>query len=344
MGILSVFNREVAIDLGTSNTRVMYNGQMVEEPSCVFYDCDNQRVLAVGDGAVRAEWDPGRSKVKLEKVWPLAVSTIADYEASSLLIRWLLAEAGIKGSVFSSVKRMVVSMRADSGGIERRAIKEAAMQAGAKNVKLITSSMAAALGMGLNVMLPEGRMIVDIGGGTSEITVISCGGIVNTACIRVSGREFNDDIAEYMANQHNVEIGRMYMAEKIKIAVGSAINELEEEPKYFCALGRNIRTGEPMEVGVNYKEVAAAIDSSLGKIEQAILLVLKDIPANLADDIRKEGIHLVGGGALLRGIDKRISTKTGLSVRVADDPLRAVSRGTVIALKNFYNSSFLIDE
>ena len=239
---------------------------------------------------------------------------------------------------------MVVSMRADSGGIERRAIRDAAMQAGAKNVKLISSSMAAALGMGLDVMQPDGRMIVDIGGGTLEISVISCGGIVDTACKRVSGREFNEDIVEYMANQYNMEIGKMYMAEKIQIAVGSAINELEDEPKDFCAMGRNMRTREPLEVMVNYREIADAINSSLGKIEQTILLVLKDMPSNLADDIRKNGICLVGGGALLRGIDQRISSKTGLSVHVAEDPLRAVARGTVIALKNFDNFPFLIDK
>jgi rod shape-determining protein MreB len=201
--------------------------------------------------------------------------------------------------------------------------------------------MAAAIGIGIDVLEPIGNMIIDIGGGTSEIAVIALGGIVCNKSIRIAGDEFNQDIIEYMRKQHNIHIGER-MAEKIKIEVGAAIPELEDPPEDYAVQGRDVLTGIPKELYVNYKEIAHALDKSIAKVESAVLEALAMTPPELASDIYHTGIYLAGGGSLLRGLDKRISSKTKLAVHVADDPLRAVARGTGVALKNYDKFTFLI--
>ena len=190
-------------------------------------------------------------------------------------------------------------------------------------------------------MEPVGNMIIDIGGGTSEIAVIALGGIVCNKSIRIAGDEFNSDIVEYMKKQHNIYIGER-MAEKIKIECGSAVPELENPPEDFSVQGRDVLTGIPKEIMVNYREIAHALDKSIAKVESAVLEALAMTPPELASDIYHTGIYLAGGGALLRGLDKRIAAKTKLAVHVADDPLRAVARGTGAALKNYDKFTFLI--
>ena len=208
---------------------------------------------------------------------------------------------------------------------------------------MIHEPMAAAIGIGIDVLQPEGHMVVDIGGGTAEIAVISLGGIVCNNSIRVAGDVFNDNVVEYMKKQHNMIIG-VRTAEQVKIHVGAAVSELSEDeaPEEYRTLGRDLMTGLPKEVSVNYKEIAHALDRSIAQIETAILDTLANTPPELAADIYKTGIYLAGGGALLRGLDQRVSSKTKLQVHIADDPLRAVARGTGIALKNFNKFSFLI--
>ena len=201
--------------------------------------------------------------------------------------------------------------------------------------------MAAAIGIGVDVLEPKGNMIIDIGGGTSEIAVISLGGIVTDRSIRVAGDNFTTDIRIYMRNHHNIDIGER-MAEKIKINVGAALQELEEPPINFAVHGRDLMSGIPKEIIVTYKEIARALDQTISQIEQAVLAALGQTPPELSADIYNTGIYLTGGGSMLRGLDKRISLKTKLPVYVAEDPLRAVARGTGIALKNTENFPFLI--
>ena len=201
--------------------------------------------------------------------------------------------------------------------------------------------MAAAIGIGVDVLEPKGNMIIDIGGGTSEIAVISLGGIVTDRSIRVAGDNFTTDIRIYMRNHHNIDIGER-MAEKIKFSVGAAMQELEEPPANFAVHGRDLMSGIPKEIIVTYKEIARALDQTISQIEQAVLAALGQTPPELSADIYNTGIYLTGGGSMLRGLDKRISLKTKLPVYVAEDPLRAVARGTGIALKNTENFPFLI--
>jgi rod shape-determining protein MreB len=201
--------------------------------------------------------------------------------------------------------------------------------------------MAAAIGIGIDVLEPTGNMIIDIGGGTSEIAVIALGGIVNNKSIRIAGDEFTTDIVDYMRKQHNINIGER-TAERIKLEVGSAVTELDNPPDDIAVHGRDMLTGIPKEIKVNYAEIAHAIDKSISKVETAVLSALEMTPPELSADIFRTGIYLAGGGSLLRGLDKRIHMKTKLPVHMAEDPLRAVARGTAIALKNFDKFTFLI--
>jgi rod shape-determining protein MreB len=236
---------------------------------------------------------------------------------------------------------MVVCIPSGITEVEKRAVKDSAEHAGAKEVFLIHEPMAAAIGIGVDVLEPKGNMIIDIGGGTSEIAVISLGGIVTDRSIRVAGDNFTTDIRIYMRNHHNIDIGER-MAEKIKINVGAALQELEEPPVNFAVHGRDLMSGIPKEIIVTYKEIARALDQTISQIEQAVLAALGQTPPELSADIYNTGIYLTGGGSMLRGLDKRISLKTKLPVYVAEDPLRAVARGTGIALKNTENFPFLI--
>ena len=244
-------------------------------------------------------------------------------------------------SIFSPSLKMVVCIPSGITEVEKRAVKDSAEHAGAKEVFLIHEPMAAAIGIGVDVLEPKGNMIIDIGGGTSEIAVISLGGIVTDRSIRVAGDNFTTDIRIYMRNHHNIDIGER-MAEKIKINVGAALQELEEPPINFAVHGRDLMSGIPKEIIVTYKEIARALDQTISQIEQAVLAALGQTPPELSADIYNTGIYLTGGGSMLRGLDKRISLKTKLPVYVAEDPLRAVARGTGIALKNTENFPFLI--
>jgi len=225
--------------------------------------------------------------------------------------------------------------------VELRAVRDSSEHAGAREVYLIYEPMAAALGIGIDVEAPEGNMIVDIGGGTTEIAVISLGGIVTNKSIRIAGDDLTADIMEYMRHQHNIKVGER-TAEDIKINVGAALSELDEPPADYIVQGPNQMTALPVEVPVSYQEIAHCLDKSLSKIEAAVLSALEQTPPELYADIVSKGIYLAGGGALLRGLDKRLSEKLNINFKIADDPLRAVARGTGIALKNVDKFSFLI--
>ena len=339
MGLFSLFNREIAMDLGTANSIVIYNDQVVvDEPSIVAKDKTTNKILAVGK---RAKQMDGHQHPNIDTIRPLRGGVIADFEMAQHLIRELIKMTNVNRSFMPPALRMVICIPSGITNVEERAVRESAEQAGAKEIRMIHEPMAAAIGIGIDVLEPNGHMIVDIGGGTAEIAVISLGGIVCSRSIKVAGDEFNENIIEYMSRQHNMVIGER-TAEDVKINVGAAISELDEPPEDFATLGRDKMTGLPKEIQVNYKEIAHALDKSIARIEQAVLDTLSITPPELAADIYKNGIYLAGGGSLLRGLDHRISSKTRLTVHVAEDPLRAVARGTGTALKNFNKFSFLI--
>ena len=268
MGLFSFFNKEVAMDLGTANSIVIHNDQVVvDEPSIVAVDRNNNRIIAVGK---RAQMMAGKTDNKnIETVRPLRGGVIADFEMAQHLIRELIGMTNINRSFMPPSLRMVICIPSGITNVEERAVRESAEQAGAKEIRMIHEPMAAAIGIGIDVLEPEGHMIVDIGGGTAEIAVISLGGIVCNNSIRVAGDEFNENVVEYMRKQHNMVIGER-TAEQVKIKVGAAVSELDEPPEDYPTLGRDLLTGLPKEISVNYKEIAHALDKSIARIEQAI--------------------------------------------------------------------------
>lgn len=339
MGLFSLFTKEIAIDLGTANTIIIYNDKVVvDEPSIIAVERSTGKLIAVGK---RAQMMHGRTHENIKTIRPLRDGVIADFQAAEYMIREMIKMCGIGRGLFPPALRMVICIPSGITEVEERAVKDSAEQAGAKEVRLIHEPMAAAIGIGIDVLEPTGNMIIDIGGGTSEIAVISLGGIVNNKSIRIAGDDFNADIEDYMRKQHNISIGER-TAERIKIEVGAALPELDNPPEDISVYGRDMLTGIPKEVKVNYAEIAHCLDKSISKIETAVLQALEMTPPELSADIYRTGIYLAGGGSMLRGLDKRLHLKTKLPIHVAEDPLRAVARGTGIALKNFDKFTFLI--
>jgi len=336
---MGLFTKEIAIDLGTANTIIIYNDKVVvDEPSIVAIERSSGKIIAVGK---KAQMMHGKTHENIKTIRPLRGGVIADFHAAEHMIREMIKMIEIRKSWFPPALKMVICIPSGITEVEERAVKDSAEQAGAKEVRLIHEPMAAAIGIGIDVLEPVGNMVIDIGGGTSEIAVIALGGIVNNKSIRIAGDEFNSDIEEYMRKQHNLNIGER-TAEKIKIEVGAALADIDNPPPEYAVHGRDMLTGIPKEVIVNHAEIAHALDKSILKIEAAVLNALEMTPPELAADIFETGIYLAGGGSLLRGLDKRIQLRTKLKVHVAEDPLRAVARGTGIALKNFDKFTFLI--
>ena len=338
MGLFDFFSQEIAIDLGTANTLIIHNDKVVvDEPSIVAIDRSTTKVIAVGKKAMQMH---GKTHENIKTNRPLKDGVIADFQAAEHMIREMIKMINPKKRLFNPSLKMVICIPSGITEVEKRAVRDSAEHAGAKEVYLIREPMAAAIGIGIDVEEPMGNMIIDIGGGTSEIAVIALGGIVCDKSIRVAGDEFTSDIEDYLRRQHNILIGER-TAERIKIEVGAALPELDDPPEDFAVHGRDLMTGIPKEITVSYVEIAHALDKSISKIEEAILSALEMTPPELSADIYKTGIYMAGGGSMLRGLDKRIQMKTKLPVHVADDPLRAVARGTGIALKNIDNFQFL---
>jgi rod shape-determining protein MreB and related proteins len=341
MSWFNFFTQEIAIDLGTANTLIIHNDKVVvDEPSIVAIDRTTGKVIAVGRQAQQMH---GKTHENIKTIRPLKDGVIADFKAAEDMIKGMIRMIKPGRQLFTPNLRMVICIPSGITEVEKRAVKDSSEHAGAKEVYLIHEPMAAAIGIGIDVEEPMGNMIIDIGGGTSEIAVIALGGIVCDKNIRVAGDEFTQDIEEYMRRQHNILVGER-TAEQIKIEVGAAMTELDNPPPDYAVRGRDLMTGIPKEITVTYTEIAQALDKSISKIEEAILSALEATPPELSADIYKTGIYLAGGGALLRGLDKRISIKTKLPVHVSEDPLRAVARGTGIALKNIDRFQFLMRE
>ena len=337
MGLFS-FTQEIAVDLGTANTIIIHNDKIViDEPSVVALDSKTQKLIEVGEKAREMH---GKAHVGITTVRPLRDGVIADFKAAELMIQGLIKKVSAKNHWFSPSLRMVVCIPSGSTEVEIRAVRDSSENAGGRDVYMIYEPMAAALGIGLDVLAPDGNMIVDIGGGSTEIAVISLGGIVSNKSIRIAGDDLTDDIQEHMRRAHNVRVGER-TAELIKINVGSALTELDNPPEDYIVHGPNQMTALPMEVPVSYQEICHCIEKSISKIEAAVLSALEQTPPELYADIVKNGVYLAGGGALLRGLDKRLTNKIGIDFHIADDPLHAVAKGTGVALKNIKHFKFL---
>lgn len=339
MKLFSLFTQELAVDLGTANTLIIEDGKVVvDEPSIVAINRKTGETIAVGSKAMQMH---EKTHENIKTIRPLKDGVIADFQAAEALIQGLINMIGTKRRFFTHLK-MVICIPSGITEVEKRAVFDSADHVDSKETYLIHEPMAAALGIGLDVEEPVGNMIIDIGGGTTEIAVIALSGIVNDQSIRTAGDEFTNDIIDYMRRYHNLLIGER-TAEQIKIHVGSALKTLENPPDPFPVNGRDLMTGIPKQINIRYEETAEALDASIAKIEEAIMKALEGTPPELSSDIFRTGLYLTGGGALLRGLDKRIAQKVKLNVHIADDPLRAVVRGTGIALKNTDKFSFLID-
>ncbi len=339
MGLFSFLTQEIAIDLGTANTIIIHNDKIVvDEPSIVAIEKPTGRLVAIGEKAMQME---GKTHEDIRTVRPLRDGVIADFHAAEQMIRGMIRMIDKRKKLFSPALRIVVCIPSGSTEVEMRAVRDSAEHAGGREVFMIYEPMAAMLGIGIDVEAPEGNMVVDIGGGTTEIAVTSLGGIVCNRSIRIAGDDFTADIREYMRHQHNIKIGER-TAETIKIQVGSALSDLEDPPSDFVVRGPHQMTALPIEIPVSYQEIAHCLDRSLSKIEAAILSTLEHTPPELYADIFNKGIFLAGGGALLRGLDRRLTEKTKIPFHVAEDPLHAVARGTGIALKNVDKFQFLI--
>jgi len=339
MGLFSFLTQELAIDLGTANTIIIHNDKVVvDEPSIVAIDNNTGKLIAIGEEARQMH---GKTHENIKTIRPLRDGVIADFNAAEQMIRGMIKMMNTRSRFITPSLKMVVCIPSGSTEVEIRAVRDSSEHAGGRDVYMIYEPMAAAIGIGLDVTAPEGNMVVDIGGGTTEIAVIALGGIVCNQSIRIAGDGFTADIQAYMRHQHNTKIGER-TAEEIKINVGSALPDIDNPPPDYNVRGPNLMTAMPIEIPISFQEISHCLDKSLSKVESAILSVLEQTPPELYSDIVGKGIYLAGGGALLRGIPKRLSDKINIPFHLAEDTLHAVARGTGIALKNVDKFSFLM--
>ena len=326
-----MFSKDIGIDLGTANTLVYMRGKgiIIRDPSVVAVDVKMDRVRYVGQEAKDVI---GRTPGSIVAVRPLKDGVIADFDMTTSMLQEFIRKA-LKGRAFAGSRvRVIICIPSGVTAVERRAVKEATQNAGAKRVSIIEEPMAAAIGAGLPVAEPTGSMIVDIGGGTSEVAVISLGGIVTSRSVRVAGDEFDSSIINYIKKKYNLLIGER-TAENIKIAIGSAYPYADNEPSMDIK-GRNLLNGLPENITVTSEEIREALSEPLSHVIEAIKVTLEKTPPELAADIIDQGIMLAGGGALLKGLDLLIHAETGMPVKVAERPLDCVADGTGKVLEN----------
>lgn len=326
-----MFSKDIGIDLGTANTLVYMRGKgiIIREPSVVAVDVKMDRVRYVGQEAKDVI---GRTPGSIVAVRPLKDGVIADFDMTTSMLQEFIRKA-LKGRAFAGSRvRVIICIPSGVTAVERRAVKEATQNAGAKRVSIIEEPMAAAIGAGLPVAEPTGSMLVDIGGGTSEVAVISLGGIVTSRSVRVAGDEFDSSIINYIKKKYNLLIGER-TAENIKIAIGSAYPYADNEPSMDIK-GRNLLNGLPENITVTSEEIREALSEPLSHVIEAIKVTLEKTPPELAADIIDQGIMLAGGGALLKGLDLLIHAETGMPVKVAERPLDCVADGTGKVLEN----------
>ncbi|BAC89408.1 rod shape-determining protein [Gloeobacter violaceus] len=323
MGIFNRIRRDIGIDLGTANTCVYIAGQgvVLSEPSVVAFDRDSKKLLAVGEEARQML---GRTPGNITASRPLRDGVIADFDATELMLQHFIRKVVGKSLL---APRMVIGIPSGVTGVERRAVMEAAVQAGAKEVFLVEEPIAAAIGAGLPISEPVGSMIVDIGGGTTEVAIISLQGSVISESVRVAGDEMNEAIATYLKKLHNLVIGER-TAEMIKIQIGSAFPHKGDDEQKLEVRGLHMLSGLPRTISIHATEVRESMSEPLSAIVEAVKRTLEQAPPELAADIYDRGIVLAGGGALLKGLDGLISHETGIAVHVAEEPLNCVVLGT----------------
>lgn len=335
------FRQELAIDLGTANTVIFKDDKVVlDEPSIIAVETKTEKLVAIGHQAQLIE---DHTPPRIYTVRPLMNGVIADYDAAEKMLTGFIRKAIGRRGLFKPALKVVIGIPGGGTPVDMRSIRDSSEHAGAHDVHLIYEPMASAMGIGLDVTAPNGNMIVDIGGGTTEIAVISLGGIVESSSIHIAGNEITTDIIDYLGGQHNISIGRT-TAEQIKFAVGAVLPELpaEEEPEDFIVEGKNLVTAHPTRAAISYRDISFCIDKTITKIESEIIKVLQRTPPELYSNIVKNGIWLAGGGSLLRGIAQRFTDKVNIQFRVAEDPLKAVARGTCLALKDTEHYPFLM--
>jgi rod shape-determining protein MreB len=328
------FNSDLGVDLGTKNTLVYVEdrGIVVNEPSVVAVNTRTAEVLEVGEAARRMV---GKTPGHIQAIKPLIDGVISDFEVTEKMLKYFFNKVSSDTSILSPRPRVIIGIPLDITEVERKAVEDAAKSAGARKVYLIEEAMAAAIGARLPVIDATASLVVDIGGGTTEIAVISLGGIVTWKSLRIAGNEFDNNIIEYIREEFNILIGEQ-LAEKIKISIGSALRHKEDrsENKEFEVRGRDLLNGLPKSIQVTEDEIRGAILPTINKIIENIKMILEATPPELVSDIYERGILLCGGGALLNGLDQAISNATKIPVRVADDPLTCVARGTGILLSD----------
>ncbi|HLR64465.1 MAG TPA: rod shape-determining protein [Pseudogracilibacillus sp.] len=323
------FNQDLGIDLGTANTLVFLNGKgvVLSEPSVVAVNRDTQDIAAVGSNARNMI---GRTPGNIQVVLPMKDGVIADYDTTATMMKYYIKKAKENAKIRGTKPNVVVCVPSGITKVEERAVIDATKLAGAKEAYPIAEPFAAAIGAGLPVWEPTGSMIVDIGGGTTEVAVISLGGIVTSKSIPVAGNNFDERITDYIRKKYNLMIGER-TAEEIKIEIGSASEDTEQVE--MDIRGRNLLTGLPETISINSKEIASALQESVEKIVAAVKQTLEKTPPELSADVMNRGIVLTGGGALLKNIDKVISEETDIPVFITEDPLTSVAVGTGESLK-----------
>lgn len=327
MGAFSLFSNDVAIDLGTANTLIWMKGKniVLNEPSIVAFDRTSKHIIAIGR---EAQSMVGKTHRDIMIIRPLRDGAIADFEITEGMLRAFIRKVSMS---WQPARRVVVCVPSGITEVEKRAVRDSCEHAGAKEVHLIAEPMAGAIGIGLNVHEPVGNMIVDIGGGTTEIAVIALSGIVADRSIRTAGDKMTESVVQYFRKTHNILIGDR-TAEMIKCEVGSAV-PLEEEIEIEVK-GRDLVSGIPRMIRVSSEDIREALSEAVSKIVNTVLNLLESTPPELSADIFDRGIMLTGGGALLKGLDERLRRETSLPVHVAEDPLSAVVRGTGKVLEN----------
>ncbi|WP_378187969.1 rod shape-determining protein [Aquimarina sp. W85] len=332
MRLFDFSNEKIAIDLGTTNTLITCNGKIVvENPSILAINQLTGKIMAAGKDANLMR---GKIHKNIKTIYPLKDGMIANFKAAEMMLSSFFKQVKKRQSFkLSASYTMIISIPCGSTDVEIRAVKESVKRLNPNKVLLIPEPVAAAIGSGIDVLQPRGSMVIDIGGGTTEIAVICMGKIISGQSVKIAGNMFNENITAYIRDTYNLHIGNS-TAEKIKISVGAATQIYKNVPEKERVRGRDVRTGKPKEIEISHREIAKSIDQSIQQIESAILETLATIPPEISADIYESGIYLTGGGSMLRGLDTRLAKTTNLPVCTGIHPLEAVVKGSAMVVKN----------